>query len=449
MAIEQNLKKIKQAVLGGEVRDAIHDAIHECYEDGHAGSTDLIARERIEVVSDDTSNKIRRTQANLTVKDIAGKAMAHRGYGWDARNDRIHFPGVCENTIRAYQLAFDNGYEIMEIDLQKDVNDVVCVFHDNTVDGVTTGTGYLKDLDYTTLYLKDGDGNVTTEKIITFAQACRWASSTQTILCAEIKYGTNIKSVTIADMLDIADRFGTQVIVNCNTSTSLLNECSSQYPSVWKMILNYATDEIDTDVIDNLVAAGHKNLLLYNEGVNANYDGIAEKYGYERDILLCKVIANFSTTNNQTGFGVLFCVGDGRPNYKSPIVYDSGWITVADSDLQNSYSTVGDNWRLRYRRIGNVVYVRGLFVKTNWDTTDALSDVTKRSAYTLPVRFRPEYTQRAFTHAGDGLIGRIMTEVNTYGTVQPAFKLAEITAEQLNANYLPLFIEYPVANIPG
>lgn len=47
MAIEENLRKIQEARYGREVRGAIHDAIHDCYEDGRAGTTDLIAREQI------------------------------------------------------------------------------------------------------------------------------------------------------------------------------------------------------------------------------------------------------------------------------------------------------------------------------------------------------------------------------------------------------------------
>lgn len=45
--IEENLEKIQSAVWGKDVRKAIHDSIHDCYEDGKTGSTDLIARERI------------------------------------------------------------------------------------------------------------------------------------------------------------------------------------------------------------------------------------------------------------------------------------------------------------------------------------------------------------------------------------------------------------------
>lgn len=45
--IEENLAKILSAIYGEEVRGAIHDAIHDCYEDGKAGAVDLVAREQI------------------------------------------------------------------------------------------------------------------------------------------------------------------------------------------------------------------------------------------------------------------------------------------------------------------------------------------------------------------------------------------------------------------
>lgn len=45
--IEQNLQKILTSRYGKDVRQSIHDSIHDCYEDGKAGAVDLIARERI------------------------------------------------------------------------------------------------------------------------------------------------------------------------------------------------------------------------------------------------------------------------------------------------------------------------------------------------------------------------------------------------------------------
>lgn len=45
--IEQNLQKILASRYGKDVRQSIHDSIHDCYEDGKAGAVDLIAREQI------------------------------------------------------------------------------------------------------------------------------------------------------------------------------------------------------------------------------------------------------------------------------------------------------------------------------------------------------------------------------------------------------------------
>lgn len=45
--IEENLAFILSSRYGEDVRQAIHDSIHDCYEDGKAGAVDLVARERI------------------------------------------------------------------------------------------------------------------------------------------------------------------------------------------------------------------------------------------------------------------------------------------------------------------------------------------------------------------------------------------------------------------
>ncbi len=40
--IQENLKKIREAFYGKEVRQAIHDSIHDCYEDGKSGATEFV-----------------------------------------------------------------------------------------------------------------------------------------------------------------------------------------------------------------------------------------------------------------------------------------------------------------------------------------------------------------------------------------------------------------------
>ena len=64
--IQDYLNKIKTAIYGKDVRQAIHDAIFKCYEDGKAGSIDLVARENIntltnQVAAMDPENNLQKT----------------------------------------------------------------------------------------------------------------------------------------------------------------------------------------------------------------------------------------------------------------------------------------------------------------------------------------------------------------------------------------------------
>ena len=50
--IQQNLAAILEAIYGRDVRQAIHDAIEDCYEDGKSGATDLKARDEIDKIKE-------------------------------------------------------------------------------------------------------------------------------------------------------------------------------------------------------------------------------------------------------------------------------------------------------------------------------------------------------------------------------------------------------------
>lgn len=77
--IEQNLQKILSSRYGKDVRQAIHDGIHDCYEDGKAGAVDLVARERIDnLVANNNPTEGNSELVDIRV-DIYGKRHTSAG----------------------------------------------------------------------------------------------------------------------------------------------------------------------------------------------------------------------------------------------------------------------------------------------------------------------------------------------------------------------------------
>lgn len=60
MAITATIQELLQGIMdsqyGRDMRQFIHDAIQKCYEEGSAGETDLVARERLDTVEDKIDN---------------------------------------------------------------------------------------------------------------------------------------------------------------------------------------------------------------------------------------------------------------------------------------------------------------------------------------------------------------------------------------------------------
>lgn len=76
-----------------------------------------------------------------------------------------------ENSLSAINKCIEDKVDIVEIDLWTTKDGVLVVSHDETVNRVTNGSGYIKNLSLSQIKsfsLKDRNGNTTSEKMLTF-----------------------------------------------------------------------------------------------------------------------------------------------------------------------------------------------------------------------------------------------------------------------------------------
>lgn len=108
--IETNLQTIITAVHGRDVRQAIHDAIHDCYEDGKAGSTDLVARERIsEIVTDSTGSL---SGYSVQTENITLGTLNQSGSNYNYTGSKTFANNVTIIDVVAYSSGYGAGIPI-------------------------------------------------------------------------------------------------------------------------------------------------------------------------------------------------------------------------------------------------------------------------------------------------------------------------------------------------
>ncbi|CCW65917.1 unnamed protein product [Phytomonas sp. Hart1] len=119
----------------------------------------------------------------------SGLLFGHRG----CRKVR----GIPENTLRAFQYAFDNGCKGVECDVRLTKDDEVVVFHDNNIDGQLDCPQGRKRIDELTLkelksyrYLEDPTGKIRVPTLEETVLLCR---KSRTKILIEVKDLRNIR----------------------------------------------------------------------------------------------------------------------------------------------------------------------------------------------------------------------------------------------------------------
>lgn len=109
---------------------------------------------------------------------------AHRGgmYSDHAENSLL--------TLDFLATSFGNNPVMAEIDIRKSKDGTLFLLHDNTLERTTTGAGKIEDASDTylrSLSLRNGNGEVTGERIPTFAEALDFAAKRNIFLMLDVK----------------------------------------------------------------------------------------------------------------------------------------------------------------------------------------------------------------------------------------------------------------------
>ncbi|WP_284140327.1 MULTISPECIES: glycerophosphodiester phosphodiesterase family protein [unclassified Virgibacillus] len=96
-----------------------------------------------------------------------------------------------ENTMPAFELAYDMGAEGIEVDVQLTKDNVPVLIHDENVKRTTNGRGFIKDMTWDTVTSLDAGAwfsrTYTGTQIVSLEEFLRWAKNKQLTLNIELK----------------------------------------------------------------------------------------------------------------------------------------------------------------------------------------------------------------------------------------------------------------------
>lgn len=126
-----------------------------------------------------------------------------------------------ENCLATFQHTSRSVNMMVELDVGMTKDSMLVLMHDNTLDRTTNGTGNLSEQywkDINELYLRDNEGNLTSNKIPTLAEALAW-SKENALLFIDVKRGVPFENIVReVQKADAGDRV---IIITYNTRDAL------------------------------------------------------------------------------------------------------------------------------------------------------------------------------------------------------------------------------------
>jgi glycerophosphoryl diester phosphodiesterase len=142
-------------------------------------------------------------QQHATSEQVLPLIVGHRG-GYDSK--------LPENSISLFNFTLENACSKpigIEFDIRESAEGSLFIMHDSTVDRTTNGTGkitLLTDSSIGMLFLKDRNGNVTTEKIPSFSEVLRCFQDKNIMLILDVKGKIYPKVIRMVEEMGMASK---------------------------------------------------------------------------------------------------------------------------------------------------------------------------------------------------------------------------------------------------
>lgn len=168
------------------------------FKNGRLGNTSVSA-ENLNSMQDNIEDGI---HSLYNINNVGVKLIAHRGAMSDAP----------ENTVRAWEIAKEQGVWSIETDVQKTADGNYIAFHDGTVDRMTDGTGNVKDMTLSQIQALtiDAGANVNIysgQKIPMFEDFLKFCYLTDVVPTIELKEET-LTVNDIEPILNLIKKYG-------------------------------------------------------------------------------------------------------------------------------------------------------------------------------------------------------------------------------------------------
>ena len=171
-----------------------------------------------------------------------------------------------ENTMLAFQKAWEVGCDGIELDVQLTRDDVIVIMHDETIDRTTNGTGNIRDYTYEQLCAFDCrgqfEGKYDFQRIPTLQEYLEWVKGTNLITNIELKNSVYYYENLEEKVIDMVRRYHLEDRILFSTFNLVSAvKCKKLIPEIPVGFL------METQM-DNIASLAHENEIeFYHPGM--------------------------------------------------------------------------------------------------------------------------------------------------------------------------------------